>query len=280
MSQHRVVIEAGKENSRYWKDVLDFRGLFYYLSWRDVLVRYKQTTVGVAWAVVRPALSIFALSLVRWLFGADEKSGIPAALLVAAGTLPWQFFSSAFGEVSGSLLANANLVSKVYFPRIIIPASAVIVCLIDFLISLGIAIILMIYYGCFPGIQIVFLPVFLFLALISALGSGLYICALNVKYRDFKFIVPFIIQFGMYVSPVIYSSNEIYSNASIPVVFKYLYAINPMVSSIDGFRWCFFGDATPINWLFFSVSLVVSLLFLWLGIFTFRRMEKEFADVI
>ena len=279
MSQ-RIIIEPENINKRYFRDVWQFKGLFYFLAWRDVRVRYKQTVIGVAWAVLRPLLTIVALSLIRWLFSNDQNPKIPYPLLIAAGTLPWQFFSTAFSDASNSLVSNSNLVSKVYFPRIIVPASAIIVCLIDFAISFVIVLGVMIYYHFFPGIQMLFLPLFLLLAVVTALGTGLYIAALNVKYRDFKYVIPFIVQIGMYVSPVMFSSNEIYAKAGIPDWIKTIYACNPMVCVIDGFRWCIFGEQVPLDTTKFFISLAVSAGMLVLGIYTFRKMEKDFADVI
>jgi len=279
MSAQKIIIDPRNQNTRYFKDVWHYKSLFYFLAWRDVRVRYKQTSIGVLWAILRPLLTIFALSLIRFLLNKDEQSRIPVPLMIAAGTLPWTFFSSAFSDASNSLVSNANLVSKVYFPRIIVPTSAVIVCLIDFLVSFAIVLGIMIYYGMFPGIQIIFLPAFLLLAIVASLGTGLYIASLNVKYRDFRYIIPFIVQFGMFVSPVMYTSNQLYT-MDIPDWIKNLYALNPMVCVIDGFRWSMFGEETPIDTSKFLVSMGVSLVMLVIGIFTFRRMEKDFADVI
>jgi lipopolysaccharide transport system permease protein len=280
MPAQKIIIDAKNENARYFRDIWGFKGLFYFLAWRDVRVRYKQTVIGVLWALLRPLLTILALSVIRYLLsGADEEAAIPTPLLIAAGTLPWTFFSSAFSDAANSLVANANLISKVYFPRIIVPASAVIVCLIDFFVSLAIVIGIMIYYQVLPGPQVALLPVFLLLAIITALGCGLYIASLNVKYRDFRYIIPFIVQFGMFVSPVMFSSNQVYA-MNIPEWIKTLYALNPMVCVIDGFRWCLFGEALSLDTTKFMLSLGVSLLMLLIGIVTFRRMEKDFADVI
>jgi lipopolysaccharide transport system permease protein len=280
MPAQKIIIDPKNQNARYFRDIWSFKGLFYFLAWRDVRVRYKQTSIGVMWALLRPLLTIFALALIRFVLNKDEKSLIPTPLLIAAGTLPWTFFSSAFSDAANSLVANANLVSKVYFPRIIVPAGAVIVCLIDFFISFVIVLGIMFYYHLVPGVQIVFLPAFLLLAIITSLGCGLYIAALNVKYRDFRYIIPFIVQFGMFVSPVMFSSTEIYLNASIPRWLKEIYSLNPMVCVIDGFRWCMFGEQVPIDTAKFLVSMAVSLLMLLVGIITFRKMEKDFADVI
>jgi lipopolysaccharide transport system permease protein len=281
MSTQRIIIEPKNENKRYFKDIWEFKGLFYFLAWRDVRVRYKQTTIGVVWAVLRPLLTILALSLVRFIFNGNENSEkIPYPLMIAAGTLPWQFFSSAFSDTSNSLVSNSNLVSKVYFPRLIVPASAIIVCLIDFAVSFVIVLGIMAYYQFIPGIQILFLPVFLLLAIITAFGTGLYVAALNVKYRDFRYVIPFVVQIGMFVSPVIYNSNTFYASTRIPEFVKNIYALNPMVCVIDGFRWSMFGEQVPIDTTKFLLSLGVSLIMLVLGIITFRRMEKDFADVI
>jgi lipopolysaccharide transport system permease protein len=281
LSNNKIIIEAGREDAHYWKDLWKFKGLFYFLAWRDILVRYKQTTIGIAWAILRPLFSIFALTFVRWIFGGGtDINEIPVPLVIAAGTLPWQFFSSAFSDISNSLLGNANLISKVYFPRIIVPASTVIVCFIDFLISFVIFVGMMFYYHHLPGIEILLLPVFLLLALVTAMGTGLYIAALNVKFRDFKYIIPFVLQFGMYVSPVMFTSQEIYNNSAIPHWLKIAYSLNPMVGVIDGFRLSVIGEKVSIHWTEFSISVAISILFLFLGIRTFRKMEKGFADVI
>jgi lipopolysaccharide transport system permease protein len=275
----KIIIDPDNQNSRYFKDILNFKGLFYFLAWRDVRVRYKQTSIGVLWALFRPLFTIFSLSLIRFIFAGNHNSLIPAPLEIAAGTLPWTFFSSAFSDTSNSLVSNANLVSKVYFPRVIVPASAIIVCLVDFCISLVIVAGIMLYYGVVPGAQVFLLPVFLLLAIITALGAGLYIASLNVKYRDFRYIIPIIVQFGMFISPVMYTSQTIYA-LNIPSWVKNIYALNPMVSVIDGFRWCLFGDQMPIDPLKFVLSASVSIALLVIGMITFRKMEKEFADVI
>src|SRR6185312_16017490 len=180
----RIVIEPETENGNYWKDIWGFRGLFYFLAWRDILVRYKQTAIGVLWSVLRPLLTILVMVFIGWLFDSKLPDGVPRVLLVCAATLPWQFFSSSFSEAGNSLIANSNLLTKVYFPRLIVPASTVIVCLIDFLISFMILIIFMMYYQYMPTIKILALPVFLLLAIITSMGAGLFVAALNVKYRD------------------------------------------------------------------------------------------------
>lgn len=281
MSKHRIVIESGTENSNYWKDLWNYRGLFYFLAWRDILVRYKQTAIGVLWSVIRPFITIVVFTLVfNKLGNFPSDSGVPYAIMVCAGMLPWQFFSNAFSESANSLIANSNLLTKVYFPRLIVPASTVIVSLIDFFISFVILIALFFYYHFVPDWKILFLPVFLLLATITAMGTGLLIAALNVKYRDFRYVIPFIVQFGLYISPVGFSSTMIYNHQNIPQFVKYLYALNPMVGVIDGFRWCILGADTPLHLTEFIASLTISILFLFIGVWYFRRMERSFADVI
>jgi lipopolysaccharide transport system permease protein len=280
LSKHKIVIEPGTENSNYWKDLWNYRGLFYFLAWRDILVRYKQTAIGILWSVLRPALTIAVMWFIGWLFDSKLPDGVPRILLVCAAILPWQFFSTSFSETSNSLIANSNLLTKVYFPRLIVPASTVIVCLIDFFISFVILVIIMLYKHYLPGVTILLLPLFLLLALIISLGTGLYIAALNVKYRDFRYIVPFVVQFGLYVSPVAFTSDYIYNHPNLPQVLKYLYSLNPMVGVIDGFRWCILGEKTALYMPGFLISVGMSILFLIIGIRYFRRMEKSFADVI
>ncbi|HET6227328.1 MAG TPA: ABC transporter permease [Bacteroidia bacterium] len=280
MSKHKIVIEPGTENSNYWKDLWNYRGLFYFLAWRDILVRYKQTAIGILWSVLRPALTIFVMWFIGWLFGSSVPDGVPRILLVCAATLPWQFFSSSFSETSNSLIANSNLLTKVYFPRLIVPASTVIVCLIDFFVSFVILIVIMIFTHYVPDIKILLLPLFLLLALVISIGMGLYIAALNVKYRDFRYVIPFVVQFGLYISPVAFSSDYVYNNAKLPQIVKYIYSLNPMVGVIDGFRWCILGGKTGLYLPGFFISVAISILFLFIGIWYFRKMEKSFADII
>ena len=275
----RTVITPENTDSNYWKDVWRFRGLCYFLAWRDVLVRYKQTAIGIAWSVLRPALTIGVFWFIGWFFKIPDE-GVPRIIMVTAATLPWQFFSSAFSEAANSLISNQNLLTKVYFPRIIVPVSTVIVCLIDFLISFAILVVIMIFLRYTPGWQIMLLPFFLVLALLTAMGSGLFIAALNVKYRDFRYVIPFIVQFGLYVSPIAFSSNTIFASADIPDWAKVLYALNPMVGVIDGFRWCITGGEMAIATVPFAISMAITALMLVVGVRYFRRMEKSFADVI
>ncbi len=268
-----VIIEPGRRKSFYWRDIWRFKGLFFYLAWRDILVRYKQTAIGVLWSVIRPLLTIVVFTLVFNKLGNFPSEGaVPYAIMVCAGMLPWQYFSSAFSESANSLVANSNLLTKVYFPRMIIPASSVITSLVDFAISFVILLGMFIWFRFIPSWHIVFLPFFVLLAFLCAFGVGLYLTAVNVKYRDFRYIIPFIIQFGLYITPVGFSSFVINEK------WRMLYSLNPMVGVIDGFRWCILGD--PMHWRSFLVSIVITIFFLWAGIYYFRKMEKSFADNI
>ena len=274
-----VFIESGRAERNYWKDLWRYRELFYILSWRDLKVRYKQTIIGVVWSVLRPLLTMMIFTFV---FGQIAKftapPGVEYAVLVFAGLLPWQFFAAGLSEASNSLIGNERLISKVYFPRMIIPAASVITSLVDFLISLGIMIILLLWYRTVPSINLVFLPLFIIMAFFASFGVGLLLTALNVKYRDFKHVVPFLIQIGLYLSPVGFTSEK--AAQIIPEKLRILYYLNPMAGVIDGFRWCFFGDKTPIYWTGMLISLAVIIIFLLIGIRTFRKMEKSFADII
>ncbi len=269
-----IVIAPGRSEKNYWKDLWRFRELFYILSWRDIKVRYKQTVIGAAWAIIRPTLTMVVFTFV---FGKVAKlpseGTAPYALMVFAGLLPWQFFSSSLSEASNSLLGNTNLITKVYFPRMIIPASAVITSFVDFSISFGLLVLMMIGYQFVPSWHIVFLPLFLLLAFGASFGVSLFLTALNVKYRDFRYIIPFIVQFGLYISPVGFSSSI------VPEQWKFLYACNPMVSVIDGFRWCILGEV-HLEWNTLLISVGVTILFLIIGVHYFRRTEKSFADNI
>jgi len=274
-----VFIEPGRAERNYWKDLWRYRELFYILSWRDLKVRYKQTIIGVVWSVLRPLLTMVIFTFV---FGNIAKfnppEGIKYAVLVFAGLLPWQFFASGLTEASNSLIGNERLISKVYFPRMIIPAASIITSLVDFFISLALMFLLLIWYGIVPSINIFFLPLFIIMAFFASFGVGLWLTALNVKYRDFKHVVPFLVQLGLYVSPVGFLSDV--ASKIIPEKFRLLYYLNPMAGVIDGFRWCFFGEKTPIYWSGMFVSLAVIIIFLLVGIRTFRKMEKNFADLI
>ena len=273
---YRIIIEPGRTEKNYWKDLWRYRELFYILSWRDIKVRYKQTTLGVLWAIIRPLLTMIVFTFV---FGKiarfETATSTPYSIIVFAGLLPWLFFANALTESSNSLIGNERLITKVYFPRLIIPFSSVITSFIDFLISFAILILLFIYYRYIPPVRILLMPIFWILAFAASFGPGLYLTALNVKYRDFRYIIPFIVQFGMFISPVGYASTHINSD------WKWLYSLNPMVGVIDVFRWCIVVDTpNPMLHYPFYISLAITLFFTWLSIYQFRKMEKNFADLI
>jgi lipopolysaccharide transport system permease protein len=270
---NEIIIEAGRAERQYWRDLWRYRELFYFLAWRDILVRYKQTAIGVAWALIRPLLTMLVLTFIFGKLAKMDSGGVPYPILVFCGMLPWQFFANAFAESGNSLVNNAGMISKVYFPRLVVPVSSVITSFVDFLISAVLLVLLMIYYGYMPGASIALLPVFVILALATAFGAGLWISALMVRYRDFRFIVPFIVQFGLYVSPVGFSSNV------VPAQWRLLYSMNPMVGVIDGFRWSILGEQN-LYWPGFFISVVVVALIIISGIYYFRSTERTFADII
>jgi lipopolysaccharide transport system permease protein len=270
----RLIIEAGRTEKHYWRDLWRYRELFYFLAWRDLLVRYKQTVVGVAWSIVRPVLTMLVLVLVFGKFGKLPSAGVPYPLLVFCGMLPWQFFSRAFSESGNSLVENSNLISKIYFPRLIVPASSVITSFVDFIISAIFLFGLMLWYNFVPPIHIFLLPIFIFMAFAISFGAGLWIAALTVEYRDFRIIVPFIVQFGLYVSPVAFAS------AIVPEEYRFAYSLNPIVGVIDGFRWCILGGQHSIYWPSQVISVAALVFLVVSGVWYFRRTERTFADVI
>ena len=275
MAENILIIEPGRAERNYWADLWRYRELFVILAWRDISVRYKQTLIGVAWAILRPFLTMVVFTVI---FGRVAKlpsdGNTPYALMVFSAMLPWSLFSTSLSDASNSLIGNANLISKVYFPRMIIPVATLVTAFVDFLISFAILLGLMLYYQFMPGWNFFFLPLFMLLALLASLGPGLWITALNVKYRDFRYVIPFIVQFGLYISPVGFSSSV------IPEKWRLFYSLNPMVGVIDGFRWCILGGASPIYWPGFVLSLVIVVFFASLGISRFRKTEKTFADII
>ena len=272
-----LIIEAGRAEAHYWRDLWRYRDLFYFLAWRDLLVRYKQTVFGVLWAVLRPFLTMVIFVAIFSRIAGLPSDGVPYAILVLGGMLPWQFFASSLSESSNSLVSNANLITKIYFPRIILPASSVIVAMVDFAITLVMMALVMAWYHYVPPWRIVLLPVFVILALVSALGPGLIATALNVKYRDFRFVIPFLVQFGLYVSPVGFKSSLI--EDKLGTVARLVYSLNPMVGVIDGFRWCI-GVEPRLHVGALAISVLTSAGLLWLGVRFFRSTEKGFADVI
>lgn len=269
-----LIIEAGRIDRNYWRDLWNYRELFQVLAWRDISVRYKQTIIGAAWVVLRPLLTMIVFTIVFGKIARLPSPGVPYALMVFAGMLPWTLFSAALSDASNSLVSNSNLISKVYFPRLIVPGAAVVVSLIDFLVSLAVLALLMVWYRYLPGARLLWLPAFVSLAFLASLGPALWITALNVKYRDFRYIMPFIVQFGLYVSPVGFSSDIISEQ------WRLIYSVNPMVGIIDGFRWCILGGDSKIYVPGLILSVLVTAAMLWVGIRQFRRTEKSFADWI
>lgn len=270
-----LILEPGRAERNYWHDLWHYRELFAILAWRDVAVRYKQTVIGVAWALIRPFLTMVVFTVIFGNLAKLPSDGdVPYPILVFAGMLPWFLFAGVLSEASNSLVGNSNLISKVYFPRLVIPTATAVVALVDFAINFLMLALLMIWFGFLPNWQIVFLPIFMVLAILASLGPALWIAALNVKYRDFRYIIPFIVQFGLYVSPVGFSS------AVVPDEWRFLYSLNPVVGVIDGFRWCLLGGESQIYWPGFLLSLGVVAFFLWFGIRYFRATERTFADMV
>lgn len=272
--QFDLIIEANSPNQHYWADIWRYRDLFYFLVWRDILVRYKQTVIGVAWVVIRPITTMLVFTLVFGKLAKLPSDGVPYSLMVFSGMLPWFFFSSALSESSNSMVTNSNLLSKVYFPRIIVPTSAIIVCLVDFSLSFLVLIPFMVYYGISPDWKILTVPLFLILAVMASLGFGLWLAALNVKYRDFRFILPFIVQIGLYVSPVGFSSSI------VPEKWRLLYSLNPMVGVIDGFRWALLGGNFHLYLPGLYASIILTLVVFITGLSYFRSTERAFADLL
>lgn len=270
-----IVIEPGHRERRYWVDLWRYRELFLVLAWRDLSVRYKQTIIGVLWALIRPLLSMIIFTVV---FGRIAKlpadGTAPYALMVFAGMLPWTFFSSGLADAANSLVNSANLITKVYFPRLLIPTATIAVAFVDFLISFCILIALMVWYRFSPGWEIIFLPFFIVLAFFASLGPSLWLTAFNVKFRDFRYVIPFIVQFGLYISPVGFSSSVLPDN------WRLLYSLNPMVGVIDGFRWCLMAGQSQLYLPGLYISFATTALLMWIGIRHFRRTENSFADLV
>ncbi len=273
-SPSELIIEAGRTEKQYWQDLWRYRELFYFLAWRDILVRYKQTAIGIAWALIRPFLTMVVFTVVFGQLAKLPSEGAPYPILVFSAMLPWQFFSNSLSECSNSLITNANLLSKVYFPRLVVPTSAVVVSFVDFMISGMILLALMAWYNFVPTWRILTLPLFIAVAFAASMGAGLWLASLNVQYRDFRFIVPFIVQFGLYISPVGFSSSI------VPQQWRFIYSLNPMVGVIDGFRWAILGGNSHLYLPGFILSMALVFLLLVSGIWYFRKMERTFADVI
>jgi lipopolysaccharide transport system permease protein len=272
----KIVIEPGKIEKNYWRDIWKYKELFYILSWRDVKVRYKQTVFGILWAFIRPFLTMIIFTFIfNKVAGLKTQESTPYALLVFSALLPWQFFSTSLSSAGESLITNANLLTKIYFPRIIVPASAIITNFIDLLISMVVLILMMIYFKYLPSTKIFFLPIFILFSLFSSFSFGVFISTLNVKYRDFRYVVPFVIQIGLYISPVGFSSSV------VPEKWRYIYYLNPIAGIIDSFRWSIIKDS-GINIFspYIFISFSISILFFIIGVKKFRKMEKNLADII
>lgn len=275
MSEYSLTLSAGAINREYWRDIWKFRELMYVLAWRDVAIRYKQTIVGILWVILQPLLTMLVFTFIFSKIAKLPTEGqTPYAMMVYSAILPWQLFSSALLGSSGSLIANANLISKVYFPRMIIPLSSMVVSLIDFLVSLTILFGLMVWYNFFPDWKILTLPLFVVMAVLASVGPGLLIAALNIKYRDFRYVIPFVVQFGLYVSPIGFSSTV------VPEKWLIIYSLNPMVGVIDGFRWAILKDVGVFPWQSITIGAVIILFLLYEGVRRFRSTERVFADLI
>ena len=268
-----TIIEPGRAERNYWRDLWRFRELLYFLAYRDILVRYKQTFIGIAWALLRPALTMLVFVAFRRMTK-QVSSGAPDAIFVYAALLPWQFFSMALTEASGSLIGNANLISKIYFPRLLIPAGAVVTSLVDFFVTIGLLGVLLLWYQFSPSWHILLVIPLTLLTFGLSFGIGLFLAALNVEYRDFRYVVPFIVQFGLFVSPIAFPTS------SVPANWRLVYSLNPLAGIIDGFRWAILRGITPLDPRMLAISVVMTALFLWFGIWYFRRTERSFADVI
>lgn len=273
-SRRKLTIAPGNVETQYWQDLWRYRELFYFLTWRDILVRYKQTAIGLAWALIRPFVTMVVFSVVFGKLANLPSDGAPYPILVFAAMLPWQFFADGLSKCSNSLVGSAHMISKVYFPRLIVPVSALLGSFVDFLVSGLILLGLMAWYNFVPGWHILTLPLFIAIAFGAAMGAGLWLASLNVKYRDFGYITPFLIQVGQYISPVGFSSNV------IPPEWRLVYSLNPLVGVIDGFRWAILGGTTELYLPGLALSLVFVALLLASGIWYFRHTERTFADVI
>jgi len=270
----KLIIEAGRSERQYWRDLWRYRELFVFLAWRDLLIRYKQTAVGVAWAVLRPLLTMLVLTLVMRVSKLPGDGISPLPLFVYCAMLPWQFFSTALSESGSSLITNSNLISKIYFPRLVVPASSVITSFVDFAIASVFTVFLLIWYRFVPPVNVLALPIFVLLTFGASFGAGLWMAALMVKYRDFRFVVPFMVQFGLYAAPVFAMTSK------IPEKWRLIYSLNPVVGIIDGFRWSILGGPNELYWPG-QIASVAGVVFLVVtGLWYFRKTERSFADVI
>ena len=272
--ENSILITSNTSKKNKLKELWRYREVITFLSWKDIVIRYKQTALGIMWAVFQPIFSMIVMTFVFGnLAGMPSEEGVPYSIMVYSALLPWNFFTSAFGSTSNSLVINAHMIKKIYFPRLTMPISSVIVAAVDFLIAFAVLIILMVIFRYMPPIRILLLPAFILLAFFIALGFGLFFATLNVKYRDIKYLVPVMLQFGMYLSPVAYTSSV------IPSSLRFVYSLNPMVGVIEGFRWCLMPNA-EIYIPGLIMSILISIIGLTLGIKFFNKFEDTFADLI
>lgn len=271
---NEIVIEPRRRTRRYWSELWLYRELLYILAWRDIAVRYKQTVIGAVWALLKPALAILVFTVIFGRIARLPSDGVPYAILVCAAVLPWQLFAGALSDASASVVSNSGMISKIYFPRILVPTGAVLVNVVDFVVASLVVAILMAWYGYLPTWRIVFLPLLVLLACAAALGAGLWLAALNVKYRDFRYVVPFLLQLGLFVSPVGFSST------AIPENWKLVFFLNPMAGVIEVFRWALLEQGTVFYAPGFVLSFVMIGVLLIVGVQYFRRAERGFADII
>jgi lipopolysaccharide transport system permease protein len=268
-----LLLEAGRASRHYWRDLWRYRELLGFLAWRDVKVRYKQTALGVLWALIQPAVTLAVFTFIFGRLAGMPAGGVPYPLLVLCGLLPWQLFAAAFSNASNSLVSNTHLISKVYFPRLIVPLASIAVALIDFAVVLVLLAGMCVWWQFVPDWRLLLLPLFILLTLVTAIGTGLWLTALTVRYRDFRFVVPFLLQVGLFLSPVGFSTTNLPN-------WRQFYSLNPMVGAIDGFRWCLLRGEPALDPFNLGVSITVSALLLLTGVWYFRRMERTFADVI
>lgn len=275
MTKNIIILESGRSNQRYWRDLWLARDVTWILALRDISVRYKQSALGISWVILRPLFTMLVFTLVfEKIARLSSEGGMPYPILVLSGMVPWVLFSTALPDITGSLVNNSNLIGKIYFPRLAIPLASISNAVVEFLICSFLLLILMLFYGMAYSWTLVLLPLFGVLALFSSIGLGLWWATLNVRYRDFRFVIPFVMQAGLYLTPIGYSSQH------IPEQWKLFFYLNPMVAVVDGFRWAISSGASEMYWTGLFGSILTSTLLLFVGIYYFRKSERTFADVI
>ena len=268
-----LIIEAGRADAHYWHDLWRYRELLGFLAWRDIKVRYQQTLLGAAWALIQPLATIAIFTFVFGRLAKMPSGGVPYILVVMSGQLGWQLFANAIGGASGSLVGSAHLISKIYFPRLVMPLSTLAVALVDFFIVLALFAGMSAWFGARPTWHVFLLPAFVILALLLALGAGLWLAALTVRFRDFRIVVPFVLQIGVFVTPVGYRTDYLPN-------WRELLALNPMTGVVEGFRWCLLAGDQAFYWPALAASLSWATVLGLTGVWYFRHMERSFADVI